>query len=89
MGLLTGETLGPLAVAVAIFLLLVDLMHRRQRWAPCCPPAPCPCLGWATCCRWTSRTRFALPRHFGNVFSLQLPWMPVVVLNGLMAVPMH
>ena len=29
-----------------------------------------------------------LPRHFGNVFSLQLPWMPVVVLNGLVAVPM-
>ena len=59
MGLLTGETLGPLAVAVAIFLLLADLMHWRQRWAPRYPQAPGPCLGWATCCRWTSRTRFA------------------------------
>ena len=43
MGLLTGETLGPLAVA--IFLLLVDLMHRRQRWAPRYPPGPMPLPG--------------------------------------------
>lgn len=42
MGLLTGDTLGPLAVAVAIFLLLVDLMHRRRRWATRYPPGPTP-----------------------------------------------
>lgn len=40
MGLLTGDALTPLAVAVAIFLLLVDLMHRRQRWAARYPPGP-------------------------------------------------
>lgn len=34
MGLLTGDTPASLAVAVAIFLLLVDLMHRRRCWAP-------------------------------------------------------
>ncbi|KAF5913826.1 hypothetical protein HPG69_018710 [Diceros bicornis minor] len=48
MGLLTGETLGPVVVAVAIFLLLL-----RSR--------------------------------FGDVFSLQLAWTPVVVINGLAA----
>ncbi|XP_004438004.1 PREDICTED: cytochrome P450 2D14-like [Ceratotherium simum simum] len=86
MGLLTGETLGPLAVAVAIFLLLVDLMHWRQRWAPCYPPGPMPLPGLGNllqvdledplCCF----TR--LRRRFGNVFSLQLAWTPAVVLNG-------
>lgn len=40
MGLLSGEALAPLAVAVAIFLLLVDLMHRRPRWAARYPPGP-------------------------------------------------
>uniref|UniRef100_A0A8C4PF87 Cytochrome P450 family 2 subfamily D member 6 n=1 Tax=Equus asinus asinus TaxID=83772 RepID=A0A8C4PF87_EQUAS len=45
MGLLTGDTLWPLAVAVAIFLLLVDLMHRHQRWAPRYPPGPMPLPG--------------------------------------------
>ncbi|XP_071465364.1 cytochrome P450 2D17-like [Marmota flaviventris] len=38
MGLLTG----PLCVAVAVFLLLVDLMHRRQLWAARYPPGPLP-----------------------------------------------
>ncbi|XP_070455748.1 cytochrome P450 2D14-like [Equus przewalskii] len=89
MGLLTGETLGPLPVAVAIFLLLVDLMHRRQRWAPRYPPGPMPLPGLGnllhvdfqdTVCSFTR-----LRRRFGDVFSLQLAWTPVVVLNGLAA----
>lgn len=42
MGLLSGDMLGPLAVAVLIFLLLLDLMHRRSRWAPRYPPGPTP-----------------------------------------------
>lgn len=45
MGLLTGDALGAVAVAVAIFLLLVDLMHRRVRWAPRYPPGPMPLPG--------------------------------------------
>uniref|UniRef100_A0A8D2AQ66 Cytochrome P450 2D6 n=1 Tax=Sciurus vulgaris TaxID=55149 RepID=A0A8D2AQ66_SCIVU len=45
MGLLTGDALWTLGVAVAIFLLLVDLMHRRQRWAARYPPGPMPLPG--------------------------------------------
>lgn len=45
MGLLTGLSLWSLAVAVVIFLLLVDLMHQRVRWAACYPPGPMP-LPW-------------------------------------------
>lgn len=39
------DALVPLAVTVAIFLLLVDLMHRRQRWAARYPPGPLPLPG--------------------------------------------
>lgn len=45
MGLLTGEVLWPLAVATAVFLLLVDLMHRRVHWAAHYPPGPRPLPG--------------------------------------------
>ncbi|EHB11280.1 Transcription factor 20 [Heterocephalus glaber] len=45
MGLLSGDALLPMAVAVAVFLLLVDLMHRRQRWAARYPPGPMPVPG--------------------------------------------
>lgn len=45
MGLLTWDALGSLAVAIAIFLLLVDLMHRRTRWAARYPPGPMPMPG--------------------------------------------
>uniref|UniRef100_A0A8C4KT27 Cytochrome P450 n=1 Tax=Equus asinus TaxID=9793 RepID=A0A8C4KT27_EQUAS len=85
MGLLTGETLGPLAVAVAIFLLLVDLMHWRQRWAPRYPQTPGPCLGWRQDFSNALAPGLQLRRRFGDMFSLQLAWTPVVVLNGLAA----
>lgn len=42
MGLLTGDMLGPLAVALAVFLLLLDLMQRRGCWAARYPPGPTP-----------------------------------------------
>nr|XP_051690058.1 cytochrome P450 2D17 isoform X3 [Oryctolagus cuniculus] len=90
MGLLTGDALTALAVAVAIFLLLVDLMHRRQRWATRYPPGPMalPGLGNLLQVDFRDLTNcfYKLQGRFGNVFSLQLAWTPAVVLNGLAAV---
>lgn len=42
MGLLTRDLLGPLAIALAVFLLLLDLMQRRGCWAARYPPGPTP-----------------------------------------------
>ncbi|XP_073940700.1 cytochrome P450 2D17-like [Castor canadensis] len=90
MGLLTGDALLTLAMAVAIFLFLVDLMHRHQRWAARYPPGPVPLpvLGNLLHVDFynTPYSFYKLRRRFGNVFSLQLAWKPVVVLNGLAAV---
>ncbi|XP_008060178.1 cytochrome P450 2D17-like [Carlito syrichta] len=90
MGLLTGDTLATLAVAVAIFLFLVDLMHRRQRWAAHYPPGPMsvPVLGNLLHVDFQNLPYCInqLHRRFGDVFSLQLGWTTVVVLNGLAAV---
>ncbi|XP_004437995.1 PREDICTED: cytochrome P450 2D14-like [Ceratotherium simum simum] len=89
MGLLTGETLGPLAVALAIFLLLVDLMHRRQRWAPRYPPGPMPLPGLGNQLQLDFHDLLScftrLRSRFGHVFSLQLARTPVVIINGLAA----
>nr|XP_040137727.1 cytochrome P450 2D16-like [Ictidomys tridecemlineatus] len=90
MGLLTGDALWALSVAVAVFLLLVDLMHRRQLWAARYPPGPLPLPGLGNLLQIDfqnmpsslQKMRF----RFGDVFSLQLAWKPVIVLNGLAAV---
>uniref|UniRef100_G1TU02 unspecific monooxygenase n=1 Tax=Oryctolagus cuniculus TaxID=9986 RepID=G1TU02_RABIT len=86
MGLLSGEALAPLAVAVAIFLLLVDLMHKRPRWAARYPPGPVGIPGLGNLLqvdfRGIPNCFRQLRRRYGDVFSLQLAWTPVVVLNG-------
>ncbi|XP_045410718.1 cytochrome P450 2D17-like [Lemur catta] len=90
MGLLTGDVLVSLALAAAIFFLLVDLMHRRPRWAARYPPGPMSMPGLGNLLQvdfqdvpWCFGQ---LRRRFGDVFSLQLAWTPVVVVNGLEAV---
>ncbi|XP_012927949.1 cytochrome P450 2D17-like [Heterocephalus glaber] len=90
MGLLTGDALFLVAVAMAVFLLLVDLMHRRQRWGARYPPGPVALPGLGNLLQLDLHnipySFYKLRCHFGDVFSLQLAWNPVVVLNGLVAV---
>uniref|UniRef100_A0A2I3HGT4 Cytochrome P450 n=1 Tax=Nomascus leucogenys TaxID=61853 RepID=A0A2I3HGT4_NOMLE len=75
------DALVPLAVTVAIFLLLVDLMHRCQQMDCTLPTS----LGGPGLME-TLTLPLQLRHRFGDVFSLQLAWTPVVVLNGLAAV---
>ncbi|XP_075863063.1 cytochrome P450 2D17-like isoform X2 [Microcebus murinus] len=90
MGLMTGDLLAPLGLAVAIFLLLVDLMHRRPRWAARYPPGPMSLPGLGNLLQVDFQDVpycfSQLRRRFGDVYSLQLAWTPAVVLNGLEAV---
>nr|XP_023421124.1 cytochrome P450 2D16-like isoform X2 [Cavia porcellus] len=90
MALLTGDVLFSVAVAVVIFLLVFDLMHRRQRWAARYPPGPVPVPGFGNLLQLDfedmTHCFYKLRHRFGDVFSLQFAWTPVVVVNGLAAV---
>nr|XP_021498839.1 cytochrome P450 2D4 [Meriones unguiculatus] len=77
------------AIFMAVFLLLVDLIHRRRRRTACYPPGPAP---WPVLGNLLQMDFQNMPAgfhklrcRFGDLFSLQLAYEPVVVLNGLTA----
>ncbi|XP_052016280.1 cytochrome P450 2D9-like [Apodemus sylvaticus] len=89
MELLSGTGLWPVAIFTAIFILLVDLMHRHQRWSSRYPPGPVP---WPVLGNLLQvdldnlpYSLYKLQNRYGAVFSLQMAWKPVVVINGLKA----
>ncbi|XP_059103286.1 cytochrome P450 2D3-like isoform X2 [Peromyscus eremicus] len=90
MELLTGYGLGSVAIFTVLFILLVDLMHRRQRWTSRYPPGPVPVpvLGNLLQVDFNDMpySLYKLQQRYGDVFSLQMAWKPMVVINGLKAV---
>ncbi|XP_052016276.1 cytochrome P450 2D3-like isoform X1 [Apodemus sylvaticus] len=90
MELLSGTDLWPVAIFTVIFILLVDLMHRRQCWSSRYPPGPVP---WPVLGNLLQvdldnmpYSLYKLQNRYGAVFSLQMAWKPMVVVNGLKAV---
>ncbi|XP_057647823.1 cytochrome P450 2D20 [Chionomys nivalis] len=90
MALLTGDGLWSVVLFTAIFLLLVDLMHRRKFWTSRYPPGPVPLPGLGNLLQVDFENLpysvYKLRQRYGDVFSLQMAWKPTVVINGLKAV---
>ncbi|KAL6088225.1 hypothetical protein STEG23_017671 [Scotinomys teguina] len=90
MALLVGDGLWSVVIFMAIFLLLVDLMYRRKFWTARYPPGPVPLPGLGNLLQVDFKNMpyslYKLRQRYGDVFSLQMAWKPVVVINGLKAV---
>ncbi|XP_036032448.1 cytochrome P450 2D20-like [Onychomys torridus] len=90
MVLFTGDGLWSVVIFTAIFLLLVDLMYRRKFWTARYPPGPLPLPGLGNLLQVDFENMpyslYKLQQRYGDVFSLQMAWKPVVVINGLKAV---
>uniref|UniRef100_A0A8C8VZ56 Cytochrome P450 n=1 Tax=Peromyscus maniculatus bairdii TaxID=230844 RepID=A0A8C8VZ56_PERMB len=90
MALLFGDGLWSVVIFSAIFLLLVDLIFRRKFWTARYPPGPMPLPGLGNLLQVDFENMpyslYKLRQRYGDVFSLQMAWKPVVVINGLKAV---
>ncbi|XP_059103410.1 cytochrome P450 2D20-like [Peromyscus eremicus] len=90
MVLLIGAGLWSVVIFTVVFLLLVDLMYRRKFWSARYPPGPVPLPGLGNLLQVDFQNMpyslYKLQQRYGDVFSLQMAWKPVVVVNGLKAV---
>ncbi|XP_052603448.1 cytochrome P450 2D20-like isoform X1 [Peromyscus californicus insignis] len=90
MALLIGAGLWSVVIFTVVFLLLVDLMYRRKFWTARYPPGPVPLPGLGNLLQVDFQNMphslYKLRQRYGDVFSLQMAWKPVVVVNGLKAV---
>ncbi|XP_049989836.1 cytochrome P450 2D27-like, partial [Alexandromys fortis] len=81
MALLIGDGLWSVVLFTAIFLLLVDLMHRRKFWTARYPPGPVPLPGLGNLLQVDFENMpysvYKLRQRYGDVFSLQMAWKPV------------
>nr|XP_042120472.1 cytochrome P450 2D20-like [Peromyscus maniculatus bairdii] len=88
MALLIGDGLWSVVIFTAVFLLLVDLMYRRKFWTARYPPGPMPLPGLGNLLQVDFENMpyslYKLRQRYGDVFSLQMAWKPVVVINGQM-----
>ncbi|XP_021072463.2 cytochrome P450 2D3-like isoform X3 [Mus pahari] len=87
MELLNGTGLWPVAIFTVILIVLVDILHQRQRWTSCYPPGPVP---WPVLGNLLQvdihnmpYSLYKLHNRYGDVFSLQMGWNHMVVINGL------
>ncbi|XP_036064287.1 cytochrome P450 2D20-like [Onychomys torridus] len=90
MALLIGDGLWSVVIFTAVFLFLVDQMYRRKFWTAHYPPGPLALPGLGNLLQVDFENMpyslYKLQQRYGDVFSLQMAWKPVVVINGLKAV---
>uniref|UniRef100_A0A8C2MRK0 Cytochrome P450 n=1 Tax=Cricetulus griseus TaxID=10029 RepID=A0A8C2MRK0_CRIGR len=88
MELLTRHGLWPVAMLTVIFILLWGLLHQRQRWTARYPPGPVslPLLGSLLQEDLKNMPYIQLQQCYGDIFSLQMAWKHMVMINGQKAV---
>uniref|UniRef100_A0A8C3SG58 Cytochrome P450 n=1 Tax=Chelydra serpentina TaxID=8475 RepID=A0A8C3SG58_CHESE len=74
-----------LGLSFAVFILLFDYMKRRKRWNNY-PPGPVSLPFIGNLLQINFQCPHVLSVKFGKIFSLQVGWKNVVLLNGLDAV---
>ncbi|XP_029446009.1 LOW QUALITY PROTEIN: cytochrome P450 2D15-like [Rhinatrema bivittatum] len=80
-----GQSVTLLGILLTVFVLLVDFMKRRKTWSRYPPgPSSFPFLGSMLQIDFhRPHVSFRqLSKRFGNIFSLQICWRNLVVLNG-------
>lgn len=74
-----------LGLSITVFVLVFDFMKRRKKWSNYPPgPTSLPFVGNLTQVDFNNPLDSfeKLRKKFGNIFSLQLSWQSIVVVNG-------